>query len=99
MSITNDSHSDEDIEMKVSMTSKALRNRHIHGQRAPTEGVVCVVAVDQRGRAKELLEEMAASHRAGWTTYGDGTYSITDVEAAKKFIEDNGGDVPFGFDS
>ena len=97
MTITDDDRSGEDVEMEVSMTSKALRNRRIHGQRAPTEGVVCVVRVDQRGRAKELLEEMAASHRAGWTAYGDGTYSITDVEAAKKFVEDNGGDVPFGF--
>ena len=98
MTITNDDRSDEDVEMEVRMTSAALRSRYIRGQRAPTEGVVCVVAVHNRGRAKELLEEMAASHRAGWVAYGDGSYSITDIEAAKKFIENNGGDLPFGFD-
>lgn len=95
MATNDDSGDDEDVEMKVSMTSKALRNNFVQGRHAPTEGIVCAVAVHNRGRASDLLDEMAASNEAGWTKYGTGTYSITDVEAAEKFIEDNGGDVPF----
>jgi len=86
--------------LKVRMTEKALRRGFTTGRHAPVEGITCAVAVHNRGDAETALEEMVKKHEAGWAQYGaTGTYHIVDTEAAKEFIEDNGGDLPFGFDS
>ena len=85
---------------KVRMTEKALRRGFTTERHAPVEAIVCVLPVHDRGRGKEALEEMVTEHEAGWSQYGaTGTYCIVDVSAAVEFIEENGGDVPFGFDS
>jgi hypothetical protein len=77
-----------DTAMKVKMTEKALRRGFQNARHAPSHA---------RGRGKDLLNEMVTQHEAGWAEYGaTGTYHIVDEEAAIEFIEDNGGDVPFG---
>jgi hypothetical protein len=83
--------------MKVKMTEKALRRGFQNARHAPEEGIVCVLPVHARGRGKDVLEEMVTNHQAGWAEYAaTGTYHIVDEEAAIDFVEDNGGDVPFG---
>jgi hypothetical protein len=83
--------------MKVQMTEKALYRGFLNARHAPEEAIVCVLPVHARGRGKEVLQEMVTNHEAGWAQYGaTGTYHIVDEEAAVEFIEDNGGDVPFG---
>lgn len=90
----------DDIDIKVSMTEKALRQRFINGQNVPIEAVVRTsLPVHERGRGKTLLEdEMIPRGEAGWAYYGGrGTVHIVDTEAAVRFIEENGGNVPFNF--
>lgn len=90
----------DDIELKVNMTEKALRQGYIGGRHVPVEAVVRIsLPVHARGRGQTLLEdEMIPKAEAGWAYYGaTGTVHITDTEAAVEFIEDNGGDVPFNF--
>lgn len=86
--------------IKVRMSEKALRRGFTTDRHAPVEAIVCVLPVHDRGRGKEVLQEMVTEHEAGWAQYGaTGTFCIVDVPAAVEFIEENGGDLPFGFDS
>lgn len=79
------------------MTEKALRRGFQNARHAPEEAIVCVLPSHARGRGKELLDEMVTRNEAGWAEYGaTGTYHLVDEQAAIEFIEDNGGDVPFG---
>ena len=84
--------------MKVQMTEKALHRGFLNARHAPEEAIICVLPVHARGKGKEALQEMVTNHEAGWAQYGaTGTYHIVDEGAAVEFVEDNGGDVPFGF--
>lgn len=87
-----------DIGLKVTMTEKALRRGFTDNRHVPKEAVVCCVPTHARGKAGTLLDEMVTRGEAGWTMYGGGgTYHIRDTEAAKDFIRENGGEVPYNF--
>ncbi|GAB7012017.1 hypothetical protein [Halolamina salina] len=88
---------DSETALAVRMTEKAL-HRDVTGKRhMPVEGIVCVVAVHNRGQAKEVLEEMVRNHTAGWARMKPETYHISDEDAAVEFLEENGGNIPFRY--
>lgn len=90
----------DDIDMKVKMTEKALRQGFVGGRHVPVEAVVSTsLPVHARGRGQTLLEdEMIPKAEAGWAYYGaTGTVHIVDTSAAVQFIEENDGNVPFNF--
>lgn len=89
-----------DIEIKVRMTEKALRRGITDKRHDPIESIVTCLPTHARGRGKTLLQDkMIPRNEAGWEEYGaTGTFHITDVDAAVRFIKENGGNVPWGFD-
>lgn len=90
----------EDIDLKVKMTEKALRQGFVGGRHVPIEAVVRIsLPVHARGRAETLLkDEMLPKAEAGWAYYGaTGTVHIADTAAAVEFIEENDGNVPYNF--
>ncbi len=89
---------DSETALAVRMTEKAL-HRDVTGKRhMPVEGIVCVVAVHNRGKAKEVLEEMVRSNTAGWSRMKPETYHINDKEKAVGFLKENGGNIPFRYE-
>lgn len=83
--------------LAVKMTEKAL-HRDVTGKRhMPVEGIVCAVAVHNRGKAKEVLEDMVRNNTAGWSRKKPETYHISDKEKAVDYLEENDGNIPFRY--
>lgn len=55
----------------------------------------------ERGRGRELVDDMVSDRAAPIEAYGGGhrdNVRLTSVQAAVDYLKQNGGDVPFGFD-
>ena len=53
-------------------------------------------ATDERGSVKQTLDAMASDPNVPLHEKGRGTYQITDMGSAKKYIVNHGEDLPFG---
>ena len=94
----------------ATMDAQAIRNRIVrkmlrknvvgtHKMRVDTI-VGFSLPTDERGRGRTLLQEMAADPGCPVEAYGGGhreNVRLTSIEAAVRYLNSNGGDVPFGF--
>lgn len=89
-------------EIRNVIVEKMLRKRVIGGKKQQVDTVVSyAVPSHERGRARELIEEMLADPQAPIEGYGGGHRSnvrLSSAEDAVEYLKDNGGDVPFPFD-
>ena len=90
-----------DQQIRNKMVRKMLRNQIVGGHKKQIDSIVnmCLPPHEQ-GRGKDLLEEMATDPTAPIEGYGGGhrqNVRLTSVSDAVDYLEDNGGDVPFGF--
>ncbi|RLM41889.1 hypothetical protein DVK00_18790 [Haloarcula sp. Atlit-47R] len=89
-----------DTEIACKIVEKALRNRVIGGKHFPVEGLLRIALPDHlQGRGGQILhDDIIPNHKAGVTyVKGNETVTISDTEKAVKFLEENGGNVPFNF--
>lgn len=79
--------------------TKLLRKRVTGGHNKTVDTAKGWVATHDQGRAETLIREMIADRDAPIEAYGGQRDAIrlTSVADAVAFIEDNGGDLPFGF--
>lgn len=80
---------------------KLLRNRIVGGKNRTIDTVVnWSLPTDLQGRGKQLIDEMVADPTAPIEAYGGQREAIrlTSVDRAITYLEENDGNVPFGFD-
>lgn len=81
-----------------------LKNQVVGNHKKQLDTVVSRIAglpSHEEGRGKNLLEKMVSDPQAPVEGYGGGhrqNVRLTSVQDAVDYLEDNGGDVPFGFD-
>jgi hypothetical protein len=91
-------------EIRNRIVRKMLKNQIVGGHKKQLETVVSKIAAlpsHEEGRGKDLLEEMLSDANAPIEGYGGGhrqNVRLTSVDDAVRYLKDNEGDVPFGFD-
>jgi hypothetical protein len=91
--------SDEEILLQI--ITKMVRKPVVGIKKVRIETAKGWVATHNEGRAEELLNEMLTdpgSPIEGYGGRGRKNIRLTSVEAGAEWIEEHGGDVPFGVD-
>lgn len=91
--------SDEEILLKI--ITKMVRKPVVGNHKVTIETAKGWVATHNEGRAEELLEDMLSDPQSPIEGYGGGgrkNIRLTSVKAGAEWIEEHGGDVPFGVD-
>jgi len=90
-----------DQALRNRIVTKLLRDRVVGEHKWSVDKTVSrSLPTHERGRGKTLIEEMVADPDVPVEAYGGGhreNIRLTSVEAAVDYLEDNDGDVPFGF--
>lgn len=89
--------SEQEIENRI--VEKMLRSRIVGGKNRTIDAVVnMALPSHQQGAGKRAIEEMVAAGEP-IERYGGqwDAIRLTAVEDAAEYLEDNGGNVPFGF--
>ena len=101
MCVFNTTQMTSDQEIRNKMVRKMLRKRVVGSHKKQLTTVVGFsVSSHNKGRAKDLLEDMLADPEAPVERYGGGhrdNVRLSSVQDAVAYLTDNGGDVPFGF--
>lgn len=88
---------------KTAMISYLLRNRIVGCNSVSITNVVEIASqITDQLRGRQLIEEMISDADAPIESYGGGhreNVRLTGVDAAVDYLKDNGGNVPFNFDS
>lgn len=93
----------EEQEIRNRIVRKMLKNRIVGNHKKQLDTVVSDIAAlpsHEEGRGKDLLEEMVSNPDTPIQGYGGGhrqNVRLTSVGDAVSYLEDNDGDVPFGF--
>lgn len=89
----------DDQEIRNRIVRKMLRNNVVGSHKRQVQTVVgWAVPSHAAGRAKDLVDDLVAEGVV--ERYGGGhreNVRLSSVDAAVDYLEDNGGDVPFGF--
>lgn len=92
----------DDAEIKCRIVEKLLRNRVIGAKNWTIDRAIDhSLPSHAQGRGRQLLEdEMIPQAEASVQRYGGqrDAIKLTDVETAVEFLEENDGNVPFGFE-
>lgn len=93
----------DDTEIKCRIVEKLLRKRVVGDHVWSIDRTVSyALPTHARGRGRELVRnEMLPVAEASLAAYGGGhreNVHLTDVNAAVAFLEEHGGNVPFGFE-
>lgn len=92
----------DDQAVRNRLIRKMLRKRVVGAHKKQVETIVRMsLPSHERGRGRDLLEEMVTQPGAPVERYGGGhrrNVRLTSVEAAVDYLKQHGGDVPFGFD-
>lgn len=92
----------DDQAIRNRLVNKLLRNRVVGSHKKQVTTVVNrYLPPSEQGRGKTLLEEMVTNPTAPIEGYGGGhreNVRLSSVEAAVSYLEENDGEVPFGFD-
>lgn len=89
-----------DREIRNRIVEKMLRNRIVGGKNRTIDAVVnMALPSHQQGAGKREIAEMIADGKP-IERYGGqrGAIRLTSVKDAIEFLEENGGNVPFGFE-
>lgn len=90
--------SDQEVTNRI--VEKMLRKRNVGGKHRTVDAVVnMALPSHQQGRGKTLIDELATDPSGPIEPYGGTRDAIrlTSVEDAVDYLEDNDGNVPFGF--
>lgn len=95
--------SESDIGLKCKIVETMVRKRITGSNKVSMDTLVNYSVRDSNaGRAKQLLrDEMIPQGEASVIQIGGGArenVQLADIDEAVKFLKENGGDVPFGFD-
>ena len=92
--------SDEDIDIMLKIVTKMVRGPITGNRKVTVDTAKTWVATHNRGRAEELIREMIRDPDKPLEAYGGSRDNVrlTSVQGGVDFIEDHGGDVPFGVD-
>jgi hypothetical protein len=94
----------DEQEIRNRIVRKMLKNQIVGGHKKQLDTVVSKIAAlpsHEEGRGKNLLEEMLSDANAPIEGYGGGhrqNVRLTGVDDAVRYLKENDGDVPFGFD-
>ena len=96
------SKSMDDREIKNRIVEKLLRNRVIGNKKIRVDTAVNrYLPSHLEGRGKQLIEEMISDPYVPLEAYGGGhreNVRLSNANDAVKFLKENDGNVPFGFD-
>ncbi|WP_132058161.1 hypothetical protein [Halorussus amylolyticus] len=87
-----------DDKIRLKIIRKLARNRVTGSHKKQVETVKNWVATSDQGRAEDLIRDMIRDPKAPLEGYGGSRDNVrlTGIEDAKEYIEDRGGDLPWG---
>ena len=87
-----------DRELRVKIVRQLARKKVVGSHKKQVETVKNWCATGDQGRAEELIREMITDPDAPLEGYGGSRDNVrlTSIDAAKKYIVDHGGDLPWG---
>ncbi|USZ69571.1 hypothetical protein NGM10_07520 [Halorussus salilacus] len=90
--------SDEETELRIKIVRKLARKRVVGSHKKQVDTVKNWVTSDEQGRAEEQIREMIRDSEAPLEGYGGSRDNVrlTSIEDAKAYIEDRGGELPWG---
>lgn len=92
----------EDQKIRNKMVFRLLRDNVSGSHKVSVDTLVNnALPSHAQGRGKQLISEMASDPAVPVEKYGGGhreNVRLSDVQAAADYLEDNDGDVPFGWD-
>lgn len=88
----------DDEKFRIKIVTKLARKPVVGSHKKRVDTVANWFASDEQGRAKDLIREMIRDPKAPLEGYGGSRDNVrlTSLEDAKKYIEDHGGDLPWG---
>ena len=89
---------EDDVRLETKIVEKLVRRRVVGAHKKQVDTVKNWFASDEQGRVESLLREMIRDPEV--PLQGDGesrdNVRLTSMSAAKRFILDNGGELPWG---
>lgn len=88
----------DDEQLRVKIVEKLARKPVVGAHKKQVDTVKNWFATSDQGRAEDLIREMIRDPEAPLEGYGGSRDNVrlTSVENAKEFIEERGGDLPWG---
>lgn len=87
----------DDRELRTKIVRKLARKGVAGNKKFPTDAVKRFVATENRGRAKQLVEEMMKDPNEPLEPAGAYTRCrLTSIEDAREYLEEHKCEVPFG---
>lgn len=88
-------------EFRNKVIEKLLNKQVVGGSKRQKDTVVNWFASSDQGKVKKLIDDMATDPSIPLEMYGGGhreNVRLSDVGEAVRYLDRNGGDIPFGFD-
>lgn len=87
-----------DEAIKIKLVKKLARKKVVGHHKKQVETVKNWFATDEQGRAEEVIREMIRNPEAPVEGYGGSRDNVrlTSIDDAKTYIQDHGGDLPWG---
>ena len=88
----------DDRSLRVKIVRQLARKKVVGSHKKQVETVKNWCATSDQGRAEELIREMIADPDAPLEGYGGSRDNVrlTSIDAAKEYIVDHGGELPWG---
>ncbi len=88
----------DDDALKVKIVKKLARKKVVGGHKKQVDTVKNWFATSDQGRVEDLIRELISDPDAPLERYGGSRDNVrlTSVAAAKEYIVDNGGELPWG---
>ncbi len=88
----------DDAQLRVKIVTKLARKPVVGSHKKRVDTVKNWFATDDQGRVEDLVREMIRNPDAPLEGYGGSRDNVrlTGVEDAKRYIEERGGDLPWG---
>lgn len=89
---------DEDRELRLKNVRKLARRKVVGAHKKQVDTVKNWFATDEQGRFEDLIREMIRDPNGPLEGYGGSRHNVrlTNLAAAKRFIEQRGGELPWG---
>lgn len=88
----------DDEQLRIEIVEDLARKRVVGAHKKQVETVKNWCRTSDQGRAEDLIREMIRDPKAPLEGYGGSRDNVrlTSIEDAKEYIEDHGGDLPWG---
>ena len=89
---------DRDSRLRLKVVQRLARRRVVGAHKKQVDTVKNWFATDEQGRVEDLIREMIRDPDAPLEGYGGSRDNVrlTSIEAAKRYIVDRGGELPWG---